>query len=208
VPVRFLITFAYDLRRHQLTGGPDWLDSARFDIVAKPERPVPDGPEGNDLLRRMMQALLAERFGLVIHRETKEMPVYVLVLAKNGPKLTSAASGSRGPSIRMGRGQLQAQKAKAQMLANLLSNQLGRNVIDRTGLTDDYDFKLEWTPDISQPPDPGEKGFGEGPEKAPTDPGGPSLFSAVQEQLGLKLEPQKGSVETVVIDRVEKPTEN
>jgi uncharacterized protein (TIGR03435 family) len=133
------------------------------------------------------------------------------VIGKNGFKLqesdTKGAPGPRG-MMRMGRGQFTGQAVQLRMLTQALSSQLGRPVIDRTGLTGSYDFKLEWTPD------PGQSGpfGGGGPPGAdappPPDPNGPSLFTAVQEQLGLRLESQKGPVEMLVIDRVEKPSEN
>ncbi len=180
--------------------------SERYDIVAKPEG---EGDVTPDQLKPMIQALLAERFKLTLHRETKELPVYALVVAKNGPKLQEVEGGptkTKGAQMRMGRGLLNAQAVSMTMLATSLSNQLGRSVIDKTGLTGNYDVKLEWTPDEGQSFGPKEGG----PEGAPPPPSasGPSIFTAVQEQLGLKLEPQKGPVEILIIDRIEKATEN
>jgi len=205
VPLRMLITFAYDLRDHQLSGGPGWINDDRFDIVAKPDRPVANGLEGAPVMRQMVQALLADRFHLVTHKETKELPVYALVVAKGGARMKESAPESKGPSFRMGRGQLDASKAKMSMFVNILANQLGRTVLDKTELTGDYDFKLEFTPDAGQPM-PG-KDLPPGVE-LPPPPDGPSLFTALTEQLGLKLEPTKGPVEVLVIDGAQKPTEN
>ncbi|MDE3197849.1 MAG: TIGR03435 family protein [Acidobacteriota bacterium] len=205
VPLKMLITFAYDLRDHQLSGGPGWIDDARFDIVAKPDRPVPPGLEGAPVMRQMVQALLAERFHLVTHKERKEMPIYALVVAKGGPKMKVSDPASRGPRFSMGRGQLDATKAKMSMFVNILANQLGRSVLDKTELTGDYDFKLEFTPEMGR--EGPMKEFPPGVEP-PASPDGPSLFTALAEQLGLKLEAAKGPVEVLVIDSVEKPTEN
>ena len=151
----------------------------------------------------MRQALLADRFKLSFHRETKEMPVYELVVAKNGPKLQTSTAGQA--QIRMGRGTLTAQKTSLNLLANNLSQNVGRVVIDKTGLTGDFDIKLEWTPEDGERMGP-PRDNGETPPSAPAP--GLSIFTALQEQLGLKLEARKGPVEILVIDRTEKPSEN
>ncbi|MGD0300483.1 MAG: TIGR03435 family protein [Bryobacteraceae bacterium] len=161
-------------------------------------------------MRQKLQALLADRFQLTIHHETKEQPVYALVIGKNGSKLQESQMkpGDRHRLMRMGRSELNAEGAAIDMLTSTLSNVLGRPVIDRTGLKGDYDFKLQWTPDPSQsggfggPPPPGVEA------PPPPDPNGPSIFTAIQEQLGLRLESQKGPVDLIVIDRVEKLSEN
>jgi len=162
--------------------------------------------------------LLADRFQLTLHRETKEQSVYALLVAKNGPKLQESqtkdgqakeGTGPRGPMMRMGRGELSGQGVALDMLTRTLSSQLGRTVIDRTGLKGNFDFKLTWTPDPGQsagPPGGGPPPGADAPP--PPDPNGPSIFTALQEQLGLRLESQKGPVEMLVIDRVEKPSEN
>ena len=220
MPLKMLLTFAYDVRDFQVSGGPGWVGSERYDINAKSEpsagsQTAPDDPRkltddqrktAGQQMRQRLQALLAERFLLAIHHETKEAPIYALVVAKNGPKLQESKEGV-GPSL-MGRsrGQFEGKGALMEMLANVLSMQVGRPVVDKTGLTGKYDFKLEWTPDPGQGPGPlGAPGPDAPP---PPDPNGPSLFAAVQEQLGLRLESTKGPVETIVIDRVEKPSEN
>lgn len=204
VTVKMLIQHAYNVRDFQISGGPAWLTSEHYDVVAKAEGDQQIRPEQ---LRLMVQALLADRFKLTFHRDTKELPIYALVVAKNGPKLQpSEAQGEEQRMMRMGRGQVTAQGVGIDMLANNLAQQLGRTVIDKTGLTGRYDLKLEWTPDISQPFGPKEFGP-DGPPPA-ADPGGPSIFTALQEQLGLKLETQKGPVEIIVIDHIEKASEN
>jgi bla regulator protein BlaR1 len=222
--LKTLIGQAYDVRQFQISGGPGWINSDRYDIVAKGASSAgsdnqPDDPHKmtdeqrktmSEQLRERLRALLADRFQLTVHRETKEQSVYALVVAKGGSKLQqSQVRDSDGPKgmMRMGRGQLSGQAVQLEMLAGSLSSQLGRPVIDRTGLKGNFDFKLEWTPD------PGQSGgpFG-GPPGAdappPPDPNGPSIFTALQEQLGLRLESTKGPVEILIIDRIEKPSEN
>jgi uncharacterized protein (TIGR03435 family) len=218
-----LIANAWDLEPYQISGGPAWLDSARFNISAKAER----SPKGDEA-RLMEQSLLANRFQLVMHRETKEHPIYALVLEKKdgklGARLTQSKEGNckpRDPSVPIPRpeagkppalpcgmlaGNPRSLRAAAVPLAELakrLSGVLGRTVIDQTGLTGDFDFILEWTPDESQflqlPP---------GAPKPPPEADPVSIFTAIQEQLGLRLESRKGPVETFVIDRAEKPSEN
>jgi uncharacterized protein (TIGR03435 family) len=215
---------AYDVREFQVSGGPGWINTDRYDIMAKAERSagaenIPDDPRKmtdeqrktlGDQMRERLRALLADRFQLTLHRESKEESVYALVIGKGGSKLQqSEAKEGAGPRgmMRMGRGQFSGQGVQLEMLTRSLSSQLGRPVIDRTGLKGNFDFKLEWTPD------PGQSfAFGGGPPGAdappPPDPNGPSIFTAVQEQLGLRLESQKGPVEMLVIDKVEKPSEN
>jgi uncharacterized protein (TIGR03435 family) len=205
MPLRMLLTFAYDVRDFQVSGGPGWVGSERYDINAKSE-PSAGAQTVSDDPRKMTDDQRKTAGQLAIHHETKEAPIYALVVAKNGPKLQESQEGA-GPSL-MGRarGQFEGKGALMEMLANVLSMQVGRPVVDKTGLTGKYDFKLEWTPDPGQ--GPGPLGIPGPDAPPPTDPNGPSLFAAVQEQLGLRLESTKGPVETIVIDRVEKPSEN
>jgi uncharacterized protein (TIGR03435 family) len=152
--------------------------------------------------RRMMQSLLAERFKLVVHRVAKEMPVYALVVAKNGSRLQLAKTDET--NFRGSRGLYDCQAVPVSMLAGQLGRTLGRPVTDETGLKGQYDFKLEWTPTPDEPP-PGPEPLA----RSVPDQTGPSIFTALQEQLGLKLESRKGQVDVLVIDSVEKvPTEN
>ena len=228
---QMLIVSAYGIQDdHQISGAPDWLQSERYDIEAKMDSAIADELRkiDSDDQRRaarqhMLQALLADRFKLTIHRESKELPIYTLVIAKGGPKLPEAKPGDtypngfKGPEGRPGTGMMRGRDGhvtgQGVPLANLvgmLSRQLGRTVIDKTGLAGKYDFTLQWTPDESQ--GPMFKGADGGPQGsnsvAPPESAGPSLFTAIQEQLGLKLESQKGPVEIIVIDHVEKPSEN
>jgi bla regulator protein BlaR1 len=220
--LQMLLTLAYDVREFQISGGPGWISTDRYDITAKAERAdgadnILDDPRkmteeqrktAGEQMRERLRALLADRFQLTLHRETKEQSVYALLVAKGGPKLkeseTKEGTGPRG-MMRMGRAQLSGQGVQLEMLTRTLSSQLGRPVIDRTGLKGNFDFKLEWTPDPGQPAALPANGPDAPP---PPDPNGPSIFTAVQEQLGLRLESQKGPVDILVIDRVEKPSEN
>jgi uncharacterized protein (TIGR03435 family) len=200
-----LIGFAYDVRNHQISGGPNWLDSAKFDIDAKPDgaTPIPPGPAGAPRMRLLVQSLLADRFKLATHKETREEQVYELVLNKGGSKLREVPDPglSRPNGLRLGRGELIGTAAPMSLLANQLSQRMGRSVIDKTGLGGRYDFTLKWTPDEGAPPT--------GPDATPpADTSGPSIFTAVQEQLGLRLQSARGPVEILVIDHAEKPDAN
>jgi uncharacterized protein (TIGR03435 family) len=195
--LRMLVTFAYSVHDFQVLGGPRWIDSDAFDIVAKPEN-----KSSRVQLLQMVQVLLTERFKLRIHRETKEQPVLALVIGKNGPKLKMANTDDGGPmrGLQGGRGELTGLGADMGSLARRLSGVIGRVVIDRTGLSGKYDFKLQWTPDTAQPM--------RGPDEPVDSSLGSSILAAVQEQLGLKLEAQKGPVDMIVIDAVERPSAN
>jgi bla regulator protein blaR1 len=230
VTVRNLIRMAYGVEDHQITGAPGGLDSDRYNVETKLEPSVMEAfrklsPDDQGIAQQnMMQAILADRFQLKIHRDSKELPVYALVVAKNGPKLHEAKPGDTYPngikrpdgtrlgggSIRVGRGELTAQGLPMASIAMSLSRQVGRTVRDKTGLTGIYDFTLHWTPEEGTAPMMGTPAGGpQGPNSAtPPDSSGPSIFTAIQEQLGLKLESQKGPVEMIVIDHVEKPSEN
>ena len=205
VTPKILIQQAYGVRDFQIVGGPAWLGSERYDITAKPE-----GSATPEQVKVMIQGLLADRFKLQFHRETKELPTYALVVAKGGPKFPASevVAGSdkpKGARMMMERGQFSLQDAPVAALANQLGQVLGRSVIDKTELTGNYDFKLAWTPDESTQGMVRETG---GDRPSPADTQGPSIFTALQDQLGLKLESTKGPVETLVIERAEKASEN
>jgi uncharacterized protein (TIGR03435 family) len=272
VTLKNVLMNAYDVKGYQIQG-PGWLDSERYDIMAK----VPKGAT-KEQFRLMLQNLVAERFKVALHRETKEMPVYSLVVGKNGPKMKESvedpapkdgAGPEGGPAgagpgyaprpleghepvvsgriplgkdgmpqlppgapkgtmmmmMNGGRFRMNASGQTTAGLVNMLANQLGRPVIDNTGLTGKYDFTLDFAPEeggrmpgpmgampMPAPSHAGEGGAGGGGGALASTPEaqtGPSLFTAVQEQLGLKLEQKKGPVELLVIDRAEKvPTEN
>ena len=231
VPLAALILQAYGLQRTQIVGAPDWAETARYDIIAKAESEIQGSPPGAPPgpLNFMLQDLLEDRFKLRAHRETREMPVYELRLARSDGKLGErfkpsaidcAAMRGRGRGGRMGappgppppgeRPQCGMRVAPNQVLAGgialtqltqMLSQFTQRNVVDRTGLSGTFDVDLTFTPDRMPqgPPPPGAPPLN-------IDPNGPSLFTALQEQLGLKLESEKAPVEVLVIDHVERPT--
>ncbi len=195
--LQFLISWAYDLHTDLVYAKPAWLDSARYDIVAgapedRPARPAQPGQPTE--LQQMMQALLAERFKLAVHRETRELPLYALVVAKGGPKFKLGERPQvfgQTPFQMPAPGRLVGTQVAPEMLAKVLSGQLNKTVQDHTGLMGVFDFKLEWQ------------------QEGMPDNGGASLFAALQEQLGLRLESRRGPVEVLVIDRVENaPTAN
>lgn len=189
VTLKRCIMGAYGVGPNQIIGGPDWLDADRFDIAAKAEQPV-----GDHILMTMLQTLLAERFTLGLHREMKPIESYVLEVAKNGPKLEKG--DGKGSSTNSGRGEIVATNATMDRLAEILSRQMDLPVINHTSLEGDFKLKLQWTPE------------GATAAKSTDTTDGPSIFTAIQEQLGLRLHAQKVPVEVIVIDHVEKPSEN
>jgi uncharacterized protein (TIGR03435 family) len=200
------IRIAYKVRPpFQIYGAPGWAESEEYLIAAKsPEGSPPINPnklpEEAEFLQRI-QTLLAERFHLKVHRENREMPVYVLIAAKGGPKL-QPGDPTQPFRLKLGKGSISNDgAAKLGTLASVLSNNLDRPVFDETGLTGSYSLHLKWTPDAA-PSAPGQ------PPPASAGDAGPSLFTALQEQLGLKLESVRRPVEVLVIDHVEPPTEN
>ena len=218
-PLRFILLHALQLMDHQLIGAPEWTGSARFDITAT--FPA-DPPRTDDETRAMLRTLLGDRFGLVTHRETRELPMYALLLARKdgtlGPQLVRSTidceqwiaeqrpqMGAGGPSpvapggrrpvclLLTTRRFLTGGTRTMQHLAGSLQAMTGRPVVDRTGLTGAFDMDLQWT----SAPAVGN---------APAQDDGPSIFTALQEQLGLKLESTRGSVDVVMVDSVRRPT--
>ena len=181
--LRQIVGLAYGIQRVRVVGGPGWADSDQFDIAAKAE----SADATRDEIRSMLQALLAERFKLVVHRETKEIPAYSLVLAKGGSKLKPAMpdrkSGLAHTTGPYGQRQTVFEASSLRVLVNMLANTLGSPVVDRTGLDGLYDYTFEW-------PDAGS-----------------SLFASL-DQLGLKLEARKVPVEVLVVDHAERPSAN
>ncbi len=197
VTLRALIGMAWSVREFQVEVAPKWFDSDGFDIAAVPANYSENGQRtvGGAEMNTMIRGLLADRFKLAAHRETKEGPVYFLVVGKAGSKMHELPPDVANNGVMTGHGKIRGNRVLMSVLAKTLSSQLSRTVIDKTGLTGEYDVNLEWNPDLTAP----ENGIA---------PEGPSIFTAVQEQLGLKLEPGKGPVEVLVIDHAEKPTEN
>ena len=231
VPLRTLIISAFGLQPQQLAGGPDWIDSARYDITAQASGELPVTEPGSvGPLELMMQRMLADRFQLAVRTERRELPIYTLTLARRdgrlGPRIRTAAidcqavmngmmkqaqsggtppappqrpDGGPGCGMRFGPGSLlTAGGSSMAALARLLAVPVGRLVLDRTGLTGGFDFDLEFTID----PVAGA------PQGQSPNANAPSLFTALEEQLGLKLQAERGPVEVLVIDRIERPTDN
>ncbi len=203
---------AYGIPGNRILEGPKWLDSTRFDIEAKMDdseadhlRTLAHGPRRLET-QAMFQQLLADRFKLAVHWETRELPVYALIVAKKGPKLQptkessegsgTTSHGSRSSSLFTAKGVTLPELAEA--LTQELSRELGRGIIDKTEIKGRYDLTLKWTPDAGAATD----------SAATSADSGPSIFTAVQEQLGLKLEPAKAPVQVLVIDHAEMPSEN
>jgi uncharacterized protein (TIGR03435 family) len=190
-----LIAISYGLKGREQTVGPGWLNTDTFDVVAKP--PAGYKPEQ---LQYLLRNLLIDRFKLSVHHETRPMSAFALVVAKGGPKLRE----SEGPrTYLIGRpGLIEGKQRSMSELADTLANLLGARVVNQTGLSARYDLKLEWTPDTSpQPPTGADAGAAAEPEL--------SLFTALQQQLGLRLESQKIPTDMVVVDHIERvPTEN
>ena len=184
-----LIQRAYDVRAYQVAG-PDWLRDVKFDVAATLPADTP-----REKIPAALRALLDGRFKLTLHRETRELPIYALIAAKGGVKLQATAAPDGNSGTWQGRGQYTARNETLAHFSEVLSRQLARPVIDMTDLAGGFDFAVEYAPEDG---------------RAPSDAAGaPSLFTALQEKLGLRLEPRKGSVEMLVIDRVERtPTEN
>jgi len=246
--LKMLVGRGYAVPELRIVGGPNWAESERYDIEAK----APDGAPANQL-QPMLQTMLEDRFKLKVHRETRELPVYELVVGKTGLKMklsddqtppapitlppAEPGAGPRGagvvargpvpgpgvapggtfsgggPRVRgtSGRGSIngrmtfEGSAVMVSVLVNTLQQLLDRPVIDKTGLTGLFDIKLEWIPGAEAPPGP----FSPNPDAPPSPPvDGPSIFTAIQEQLGLRLEGSRGPVEVVVIDSAQKPVEN
>jgi uncharacterized protein (TIGR03435 family) len=219
IPLRQLILLAYELQDDRVYGGPEWLSTNPYDVTVKFDtattaklKELP--PDQNAFARRrMLQSLLAERFQLKVHRDTKELPVFALVVAEGGPKLKEATPGNTYPDgIKLSDGKpggpgmmaggpsadgvisQTAQAVSMSSLAQRLSWQTGRTVLDMTGLRGNYDFTLQWKSDSSN---------ASGPSGSD-----PAFLSALNQQLGLKLEPQKALLEVLVIDHAEQPKDN
>jgi bla regulator protein BlaR1 len=200
-----LISFAYDLKNYEILSGPTWVDSAVFTIEAR--APDPSARDRNDQtqMKSRIQSLLEDRFHLASHFETRQEPVYELVIAKNGQKMRASPKTATDSGLAPRPGHVIAKNVALSQLARSLSLQLGRTILDKTGLTEKYDFELIYTPEAR------DGIFGEllPPESlAAVDPAAPSIFTALQEQLGLRLESAKAPLSILIIDSAEKPSEN
>ena len=206
ISVIALINWAYEVPDTRILGAPGWAHSTMFNIEAKSDPSVDQqmrnltSAAGRKQKEKMVQALLADRFKLVMHTETRELPIYELVVAKGGPRL--GAIKETGSSVNTGNGRIEVRMSNSvAFLADELSKVAGRDVVDKTGITGRYDLKLRWTPDDQAVPASDSSASTAG-DSAPT------LFTALDEQLGLKLEPAKGPVQVLVIDHVEMPSAN
>lgn len=196
-----LMIFAYGVHPGQIQGLPSWAESDKYDIVGKPDH---EGI-GNDVqIRSMMKKLLAERFNLTLHRENKELSAFTLNLGKNGPKLTVNETGGNLPGFGgRGPGSIGVRNSTMEQFAGFLQARLvDRPVVDKTGLKGKYDFTLTWRPDQ----------LGPAPDNAPPPPADlesrPDIFTAMQEQLGLRFQAEKTGVEVLVVDKATKPDDN
>jgi uncharacterized protein (TIGR03435 family) len=211
VPLYFLIRTAYQIQNDQIAGGPGWIRTDRFDIEARADAPGLPGPE---LLERL-KSLLAERFSMVAHNEQRELPVFALErVAKDGglgPGLHVTACPDVAAdlvqptpcvTIQNPAGALTMRGMPFNQIAPYLSAYVGRVVVDKTGLTERYDFDLRWTPDVAP------QGRSATAQPPAIEPSGVSIFTALQEQLGLRLTATRAMVDVLVIDRLEHPTPN
>ena len=198
ITLKNLIQYAYVLPDKQILSAPGWADDEHFDVEAKSDHMVDEqiqklgSDEAKAEKQRMVRALLAERFNLAAHTETRELPVYALVVVRGGAKVK--VSQTNGTNIGLGREHLSDQGCTMAVLADQLARAVGRVVVDKTGMAGRFDFALQWTPDDST--------------VARSDSSAPSIFTAVEEQLGLKLEPWKAPVPVLVVDHVEMPSAN
>jgi len=214
IPLKSLIGGAYGVMDDRISGEPGWTESDRFDVEAKMDDEAAAAfqklPKQQQITQRdlMLQSLLADRCKIKVHHETKEVQTYMLVIAKGGFKLKEAdpnntyangieapEGGPRAGMMLVQYGKLIGQALLISQLATQLAGQVGHLVEDKTGLKGKYDITLQWAPD-------------EGGGVTPSVDSGPSVFTAIQEQLGLKLESKKSPVDTIVIDHIERPSEN
>lgn len=225
--VRFLIQNAYGVKPFEIAGGPSWIDRERYDVEAEAA-----GDPGDRVILRMLQSLLEQRFHLQVHHQTREAPVYILHAAKGGLKVTAPKDGdcvttgqdqppvAPGPGltgaqpcgrlmvrIKMPNAQMTGAQVQMADVARVLANLLWRPVLDRTGYSGKFNLTVEFAADhaiglLSGPYRP------DAAPPAPLEPGGVSVFTALQEEAGLKLEAGKGPVDVLVIDRIEKPSAN
>jgi len=190
-----MIQYAYNLHDFQISGGPAWVRSDRYDVTARPE-----GSVHEKQMREMLQSLLSERFHLQFHRQTQEGPIYALLIGKNGPKLQPALESDNSGISSNSTAVMTMKGTHVTMeeIAASLANRVGRSVIDKTSLSGRFDFELSWVADLT---------LAAGTRDPGADVSGPSIFTALQEQLGLRLDSQKGPIEMLLIDHAEKPVE-
>ncbi len=212
ITLETLTRMAFHVQDSQISGGPDWINSTKFDIDAKLDDAAAKalGAQGPDVSisddEVILKSLLANYFKLAAHSEAKNLPAYNLVVDSNGSKLQTQQSQELR-MLRMNRGELVSEGVPLELLTQDLSMRLGRTVVDKTGLKGNYAFTLHWTPDPSEDEMFKQHGMPVAPA-SPAEAGGPDIFTALQEQLGLKLEPVTASVPVLVIDHAEMPIQN
>ena len=198
-----LLTFVYDVHAHQIIGAPAWATTEKYDVTAKAEG---DGTPDQEQLKVMLRKLLADRFQLVLHKEQRELPVYTLNVAKGGIKISKNDPKNETTGvIPRGPGSVLLNNVTMDDLCKMLQTlALDRPLVNQTGVSGKYDFSLVWTPEqlLNAPPNPNAL--------APGDRGDalPDLYTAIQQQPGLKIDATKMGIEVLVIDKVEKPSEN
>jgi uncharacterized protein (TIGR03435 family) len=199
VTVRVLIQQTYGLRDYQILSAPEWVNADRWDITAKS-----DGPTTLPQKYEMAKTMLRGKFQMEFHREARDLPIYLLTAVKDGPRFEKPADAGLRPGLRIRTGLISANNWDVSGFAAILAGQINTPVIDKVGLTGKFDFTLRWTP----APNEGNFASAGASDVSPADPAGPSLFSAIQDQLGLKLESSKGPIDVLVIDKIEKPSQN
>lgn len=197
IVARLMVMLAWNVEESQITDGPPWFATERWNVQAKSE----PGSYTVEQTQAMLQNMLADRFGLQAHHETRERPAFILTVAKGGAKLKVDDSGST--NVRISNNSIGIERGDIARFTQLLASALGRPVVDQTGLTGHYDLLLQW--DDAPVPDGGIIGLG---AQGTPDPNRGSIFSAIQTQLGLRLESKQMPVEMIVIDKIERPSEN
>lgn len=196
--MRLMMMLAYNVQESQIADGPSWIGTERWNVDARSEAGTTHSTEET---QQMLQNLLRDRFGLQAHRETREQSAYVLKIAKDGPKLKADETGAT--NIRVNGNSIGLERGEISRLTQLLSSALGKPVVDQTGLTGHYDVSLQWND--APVADGGVIGLD---AHATADPNRESIFSAIQDQLGLQLVSQRAPVEMIVIDKIERPSAN
>lgn len=213
--INLVISLAYNVYPLKIFGAPSWVSSERYDIQAKESDATAEELRNLPRAKAMeeqallLQSLLADRFGLKVSHQTRELPVYALVVAKSGPKLHQVMPDDKRPHVQLGAGQLTFRACPMASVVTVMSNVMHRTVLDQTGLKGNYDFTVQWNRNQTMSGMPREPGGGSpASDAASLDSSGPSFFTALREQLGLKLESKKAPVDVIVIDHIERPTEN
>jgi uncharacterized protein (TIGR03435 family) len=202
ITLKRLLMTAYNVQGFRIVGGPSWVESQRWDVQAKHE-----GVTSMEQIRQMLVTLVTDRFHLHTHRGMRMLPIYELVVERTGSKVPTTKDANTKPAVQVLAGSLALTNATSATFASQLSYAVARQVLDKTNLSGRFDFVLAWTPLSGEDDGPTTSGLPRGTDQSPpTTPDGPSLFTALREQLGLKLEATKGPVDVLVIDHVEKPT--